>query len=135
MEKEGAQKPAPAPIHEILREDSAARKPESAHAEAKKPMPEQMPLSASVPTEEKSDAPKEAEAAREDKPALHDAKLRQIEELLRRRSEESPADGSDDGHPAEESGRNAKLREIEELLRKNGGGQTLSEALHNAIRS
>ena len=123
MQSESAEKPVH-PLKEILREDAAALAGEN-KAETKPPkehMPEQVPLDPpSASAEEKNG---------EDKPALHDSKLRQIEELLRRRSESGAADAS-----PEENSRNAKLREIEELLRKNGSGQSLSEALHDAKRT
>ncbi len=127
MQEESASKPQH-PLKEILREDAAALAKENKAAETKAPKehtPEQLPLDPPAA----SPAP-EAEATAGDKPALHDAKLRQIEELLRRRSEGGSADAT-----PEENSRNAKLREIEELLRKNGSGQSLSEALHDAKRT
>lgn len=89
-----------------------------------------------IPREEKTESTPEGAAS------LHDVKLRQIEELLRRRSEENSARqaNTDDvpAAPAGEShtatvGRDEKLRQIEDLLRKNGGNKSLSEALHDAI--
>lgn len=61
---------------------------------------------------------------------IRDEKLRQIEELLRRRNE-SIADEKKSTH---ESGntRDDKLRQIEELLRGSGNKQSLSEALQHA---
>jgi len=64
--------------------------------------------------------------------SLHDHKLRQIEELLRRRTEDSTASAAAE-QPV--SARDAKLREIEDLLRSNGGSKTLTEALHDAIEN
>lgn len=65
---------------------------------------------------------------------LHDAKLRQIEELLRSRREGTgaAAAAANGANASESSGRDAKLREIEELLRKSGGARSLSEALQSA---
>ena len=126
MQSESAEKPVH-PLKEILREDAAALAKEN-KAEAKpqkEHMPEQVPLDPSAHTDASA-----KETPAEDKPALHDSKLRQIEELLRRRSEGGSADAT-----PEENSRNAKLREIEELLRKNGSGQSLSEALHDAKRT
>ena len=70
--------------------------------------------------------------------AIHDGKIRQIEELLRRRSEEQKSEDSDspshsDKETAAPSTRDEKLREIEALLRRNGSAQSLSEALHDAL--
>jgi len=113
-----AEETAPAAAAE---EEAAA--PAEIPAPAKEVQPEQMPL-------EMSETQPAAEEAR---PAgIHDAKLRQIEELLRRRSEETPAPSAKESTPASSS-RSEKLREIEELLRGSGGSKSLSEALHDAI--
>ncbi len=82
-----------------------------------------------TPADETSAEAQPGEAKAEEAPAEetkaeapHDAKLRQIENLLRRRSE-SPA--------AAPSPRDDKLRQIEDLLRQNGS-QSLREALSDA---
>ena len=90
---------------------------------------EEAPKAADEPTPE---APKAEESApaEEAKPTVRDDKLKQIESLLRRRSEAAPeeaADGAKDKH-------DDKLREIEELLRV-GGGRSLSDALKDARES
>lgn len=139
MQQAGIPKPAPQPIKEILKEDAALLKKEEKPVGEKpavkevKETPVQVPLS-SVSEESQPQTQEAAADSPEEKPTLQNSKLRQIEELLRRRSE----DGTGDEAAETASGnsrRDAKLREIEELLRKNGGGQSLSEALHDAIRS
>ena len=75
----------------------------------------------------KQEAPEAADTPKEDKPAsVRDDKLKQIESLLRRRSE-SPEDAG-----AAPDSRDDKLRQIEELLRV-GGGHSLTEALQGAL--
>ena len=141
MQQAGIPKPAPQPIKEILKEDAALFRKEEKPAEAKpaakelkEKTPVQVPLNTvSEEAPRQADTPAE-EKPEEEKPALQNAKLRQIEELLRRRSEDGAGDDAAES-ASENSSRDAKLREIEELLRKNGGGQSLSEALHDAIRS
>lgn len=120
------------------------------------PAPETEPADQPAPTVEETAAPaKETQLestaaetaepsheqnAEESEPAtLHDAKLRQIEELLRRRSEEfashpastQSAEKEDSQPHSSAAVRDDKLREIEELLRR--GGKSLSEAVHDAI--
>ncbi len=139
MQQAGIQKPAAQPLKEILKEDAALLKKEEKSAEAKSAAkeskentPQQVPLS-SVGEESHMQADAPSADKQEEKPALQNSKLRQIEELLRRRSEDcADSDGASES-TSENSSRDAKLREIEELLRKNGGGQSLSEALHDAI--
>lgn len=82
--------------------------------------------------EENTETPKAEEpAADAPKGGVRDDKLKQIESLLRRRSEASPeettADGTNGSH-------DDKLRQIEELLRV-GGGRSLTEALQDARES
>lgn len=95
------------------------------------------------PESEKA-APASKETAQEETPAaenagagIHDAKLRQIEALLRRRSEAAaPPDSGIQtaAHDTPADSRDAKLREIEELLRRSGGAKSLSEALQDAAQ-
>ena len=78
---------------------------------------------------------------KEEQAPLHDDKLKQIEQLLRRRSESgttsSTAETKKEEAPAPKEPaavtRDEKLRQIEDLLRKNGSAKSLSEVLHNAI--
>ncbi len=82
--------------------------------------------------EPKIETPKAEEPAPVEEPqtGVRDDKLKQIESLLRRRSEASP----ENTESTAESKHDDKLREIEELLRV-GGGRSLSEALKNARES
>lgn len=119
-ETEPAVQPAPTVEEPSAPVPAEETQPESAAAETAEPSPEQ--------------------SAEESEPApLHDAKLRQIEELLRRRSEEfasrpastQSAEKEDSQPHGSAAVRDDKLREIEELLRR--GGKSLSEAVHDAI--
>jgi len=126
-EAQPAEQPKEEPVSEpeikqLSIEDIPA--PETA-GETKEEMPE-----AAVPQKPAEEAP------------LHDDKLRQIEQLLRRRSEEHSAHAAsaetkkEEAAPEESAApasRDEKLRQIEDLLRKNGSAKSLSEVLHNAI--
>ena len=112
-----------------------------------KPEVKQLSLEDTPVPETEEEAKEEShEAAVPEKTAeeapLHDDKLRQIEQLLRRRSEEHSAHAASAEPKKEEAvpeesaapaSRDEKLRQIEDLLRKNGSSKTLSEVLHNAI--
>jgi len=108
-------------VRQLSLEDISAKEPAAAPEEA-----------VSAESEEKESAAEES---------LHDDKLRQIEQLLRRRSEEhsahsAPQEQKDDAAAPETpapASRDEKLRQIEDLLRKNGSAKSLSEVLHNAI--
>ena len=103
----------------------------SSAAKQEEKQPPEAPASHAPEAARKEEAKSEPETAR---PGIHDAKLRQIEELLRNRREGTgAAAAAAENAAAPESGaRDAKLREIEELLRKSGGARSLSEALQNA---
>lgn len=83
-------------------------------------------VKAEVPSAEPAKA-EESAPVEEPKNGVRDDKLKQIESLLRRRSEAPAEDASESKH-------DDKLREIEELLRV-GGGRSLSEALKDARES
>lgn len=139
--KEEAEIPAEeAPAEEPVNEEPAKEPEEPVKKEAAPEEKAQQLSIEDIPEEEPA-----AEEKAEETPAeapLHDDKLRQIEQLLRRRSEEhaaqaAPEEKKESEAPAEESSapatRDEKLRQIEDLLRKNGSVKTLSEVLHNAI--
>lgn len=100
-----------------------------------------------IPAEDPAAAPEDASSSESEEKepdaeeSLHDDKLRQIEQLLRRRSEDHsthtvPQEQKDDAAAPETpapASRDEKLRQIEDLLRKNGSAKSLSEVLHNAI--
>lgn len=156
--------PAPMPAGETVSEPAAAAEeiqaePQVPAAEEAQPAeqpkeetvsePEVKQLSIEdIPVPETAEDEKEepAEAAvpqkMQEEAPLHDDKLRQIEQLLRRRSEEhsahaAPAEKKNEEAVPEEAAapvsRDEKLRQIEDLLRKNGSAKSLSEVLHNAI--
>lgn len=150
---------------DALRSSSAPIAPDVKETPAEEPAEEEVPAEAEVIEEPKEvlpekepevtakkeevrqlsidDIPTEAEPTpqKEEQPPLHDDKLKQIEQLLRRRSESgttsSSAETKKEEAPAPKESasvtRDEKLRQIEDLLRKNGSAKSLSEVLHNAI--
>lgn len=62
---------------------------------------------------------------------LSAAKLKQVDEMLRRQRERGGVPPQETSHQSSAS-REEKLRQIEALLQANGGGQSLSEALGDA---
>ena len=142
---------APAPA-EVTSAPAAAKKPEPTEEKAEKaekPAKTEKPKKAEekpapkakkptakstvqqLSVEEAPEAPKAEEPAEEPSTGVQGDKLKQIESLLRRRSEASPEEAAKDGIS---DSHDAKLREIEELLRV-GGGRSLTEALQDAKNS
>lgn len=117
-----------------------AEKPKKAEEKAapKAKKPAVKPAAQQLSVEETAAAPaaeepkeKATAPVEEPKTGVRDDKLKQIESLLRRRSEAAPEQAAADGAT---SSHDDKLREIEELLRV-GGGRSLSEALKDARES
>lgn len=130
---------APAPTEEAPAVPEKPAEPETKPEKAEKPKkaeekaapkskkPAAKPSVRQLSVEETAAAP----AAEEPKTGVRDDKLKQIESLLRRRSEAAPEETAPDGT---KNSHDDKLREIEELLRV-GGGRSLSEALKDARES
>ena len=123
-EREAAPVQVPLDAEAIPAEKPAEEPDAAAETEAAPQTPAAVP-DAEAPSEDAKAEEAPTETAKTEEAgaeAPHDAKLRQIENLLRRRSE-SPA--------AAPSPRDDKLRQIEDLLRQNGS-QSLREALSDA---
>lgn len=129
-----AQKPAEEPKPQEPKADPKPKEEPKPKKMPQKPAAEQLTMDAipAIPVKEEAEPAPAAEetapeAPAEDKPAgVRDDKLKQIESLLRRRSE------SPENTEAAPDGRDDKLRQIEELLRV-GGGRSLTEALQGAM--
>lgn len=136
-EAKPAEAPAPVKPAEEAKPQEEPKPKEEAKPKKMPPQPaaEQLTMDAipaAVPAKEAA-APAPAaekktdEAPKEEKPAaVRDDKLKQIESLLRRRSE-----SAEDASAAPAGSHDDKLRQIEELLRV-GGGRSLTEALQGA---
>lgn len=110
----------------LLYESTANRAhsvPETSESDEKPSVPDEA-IHETPPTESESSETEKEDVGH----TLRDEKLRQIEELLRRRNESAAAPDEKNSPSA----RDAKLRQIEELLRGAGSGQSLSEVLQNA---